>query len=212
MKNRLSRLLAFLLSGAALFAANACRQAPPPRPPAPVDLAALQPKFEFRGRILFQSDLNGNNDIYLMTRDGLRNLTNDPASDEFPKWSPDGRRIAFSSNRSGRYQIYVMNEDGTDPIQATHSENDAIEQAWFPDGKKIAFTESWKRAFGRSYALFRLDLASGLTEKLLPGFAESNALPENFPPMAGGWDSRGSVYGGVGRLRRRLDDRRRAAH
>jgi Tol biopolymer transport system component len=181
MKNRLSGLLALLLSGAALLAANACRQAPPPRPPAPVDLAALQPKFEFRGRILFQSDLDGDNDIYLLTRDGVRRLTDDPASDEFPKWSPDGRRIAFSSNRGGRFQIYIMNEDGTGVVQATHSENDAGELAWFPDGKKIAYTESWQRTFGRSYVMVGLDLASGLTERLLPKFAESNALPEFSP-------------------------------
>jgi Tol biopolymer transport system component len=173
--------IAVLAAGVLCISAMGCREASPQRPSAPVDLSALKPKFEFRGRILFQSDLNGNNDIYLMTRDGLRNLTNDPASDEFPKWSPDGRRIAFSSNRSGRYQICVMNADGTNLVQVTHSENDAIEQTWFPDGKKIAFTESWSRTFGRSYVMYSLDLASGRTEKLLPRFVESNALPEFSP-------------------------------
>jgi Tol biopolymer transport system component len=172
---RRAALFAVLAAGAAFASAEGCRQTPPPRPPAPVDLSALKPKFEFRGRILFQSDLNGNNDIYLLTRDGLRNLTNNPASDEFPKWSPDGRRIAFSSNRGGRYQIYIMDEDGTNVVQATHSENDAGEHTWFPEGSKIAFTESWERAFGRSY------LASGRTDRLLPKFAESNALPEFSP-------------------------------
>jgi Tol biopolymer transport system component len=170
-----------VMAAGVLFLAPGCREVSPPRPAAAVDISSLKPESDFRGRILFQSDLNGNNEIYLMTRDGLRNLTNAPASDEFPKWSPDGRRIAFSSNRSGRYQIYVMNGDGTNLVQVTHSENDAIEQAWFPDGTKIAFTESWRRTFGRSFVLYSLDLASGLTEKLLPGFAESNALPEFSP-------------------------------
>ncbi len=181
MRKRFPGLPAVLAAGVLFASAGGCRQEPPPRPSAPVDLAAFKPKSDFRGRILFQSDLNGNNDIYLLTREGLRNLTNNPASDEFPKWSPDGRRIAFSSNRSGRYQIYVMSEDGTGIVQVTHSENDAIEQAWFPDGKRIAFTESWKRTFGRSYVIYSLDLASSRTEKLLPRFAESNALPEFAP-------------------------------
>jgi Tol biopolymer transport system component len=181
MKKRFPGLLAILAAGVIYGSAEDCRKAPPPHPPASVDLAALKPKFEFRGRILFQSDVSGNNEIYLLTRDGLRNLTNDPASDEFPKWSPDGRRIAFSSNRSGRYQIYVMNEDGTNVVQATHSKNDAGELTWFPDGKKIAFTESWKRMFGRSYVMYSLDLASGRLDKLLPKYAESNALPEFSP-------------------------------
>ena len=158
-----------------------CQKEPPPKPIPPAEVAALRPQFEFRGQILFQSDLNGNNEIYLLTKDGVRNLTNNPANDEFPKWSPDGRRIAFSSNRSGRYQIYIMNEDGTNVVQATHSANDAIEQAWFPDGTKIVFTESWERMFGRSYVMVSLDLVSGRTERLLPRFVESNALPEFSP-------------------------------
>jgi Tol biopolymer transport system component len=197
MKKGFIRHITVSAAGALFVLAVGCREVSPPRPSGSADLSTLKPRLEFRGRILFQSDLNGNNDIYLMTRDGLRNLTNDPASDEFPKWSPDGRRIAFSSNRSGRYQIYVMNGDGTNLVQVTHSENDAIEQTWFPDGKKIAFTESWKRTFGRSYVVYSLDLASGLTGRLLPGFVESNALPE-FSPDArrfgftgkrlGGWD------------------------
>jgi Tol biopolymer transport system component len=166
---------------AALGGLAACRKDPPPKPATLVDLAVLKPKFEFRGRILFQSDLSGNNEIYLLTRDGLRDLTNDPASDEFPKWSPDGKRIAFSSNRSGRYQIYIMNEDGTDVVQATHSENDAIELTWFPDGTKIAFTEQRRRTFGRAYAMYSLDIASGRTARLLPKFDDSNALPEFSP-------------------------------
>jgi Tol biopolymer transport system component len=213
MKNRFFGLIAALAAGAIFIAAESCRKTPPPRPPAPVDLAGLKPKFEFRGRILFQSDLSGNNEIYLLTRDGLRDLTNDPASDEFPKWSPDGKRIAFSSNRSGRYQIYIMNEDGTDVVQATHSDKDAIELTWFPDGMKIAFTESWQRTFGRSYIMVSLDLASGRTDRLLPKFADSNALPE-FSPDArllgftgkrlAGWD----VYVadlGTGEARRLTD-------
>ena len=34
-------------------------------------------------------------------------LTNHPANDVNPTWSPDGRRIAFASNRNGNYNIYV---------------------------------------------------------------------------------------------------------
>jgi Tol biopolymer transport system component len=161
------------------------------------DLSALRPAFEFGGGIVFQSDLDGDNDIYLLTGTGLRRLTDDPASDEFPKWSPDGRLIAFSSNRTGRYQIHVMASDGSGVRQVTHSEADAIEQAWFPDGRRLAFTEERKRALGRSYILKDVDLDGGEAGTILPDFDGSSALPEFSPtaPLLGftgkrlrGWD------------------------
>ena len=34
-------------------------------------------------------------------------------STRYPKWSPDGTRIAFASDRNGSLSIYLMNEDGT---------------------------------------------------------------------------------------------------
>ena len=43
-----------------------------------------------KDRIAFQSDRNGNNEIYVMNGDGsgLANLTNNPADDEYPNWIP----------------------------------------------------------------------------------------------------------------------------
>ena len=37
------------------------------------------------------------------------NLSNNPASDWDPAWSPDGTRIAYSSSRDGNDEIYVAN-------------------------------------------------------------------------------------------------------
>jgi len=44
------------------------------------------------------------------------NLTNNPAIDYSPSWSPDGAKIAFWSSRDGNFEIYVMNSDGTNQI------------------------------------------------------------------------------------------------
>ena len=41
-------------------------------------------------------------------RQQRRRLTDHPALDYWPAWSPDGKRIAFTSNRDGNYEIYVM--------------------------------------------------------------------------------------------------------
>src|SRR5687767_7010101 len=37
-----------------------------------------------------------------------RRLTDHPAADTRPRWSPDGRRIAFVSARDGGSQVYVV--------------------------------------------------------------------------------------------------------
>jgi Tol biopolymer transport system component len=186
---RFSVLILALAAISSLLFFAACRggeNARPAKPEAPGgtgagDLSAYRAKFEFRGRIVFQSDLDGDNDIYLLTSGGLRRLTDDPGSDEFPRWSPDGRTIAFSSNRTGTYQIYLMDPEGSNLRQATRGGTDAIEEGWFPDGKRLDYTEQRKRALGRSYALRSLDLATGETSPLLPDFDGSSALPDFSP-------------------------------
>ncbi len=66
-------------------------------------------------------------------------LTRDQGQDDFPAWSPDGRRIAFSSNRSGNYEIYVLGVDGGNPIRLTRNAADDADPKWSPDGRRIAF-------------------------------------------------------------------------
>src|SRR5689334_6907618 len=62
------------------------------------------------GTIAFQSNRDGNKEIYVMNGAGsdLRNLTDNPADDDAPFWSPDGKRIAFQSTRDGNSEVYVM--------------------------------------------------------------------------------------------------------
>jgi hypothetical protein len=91
--------------------------------------------------IAFTSERDGNAEIYIMNSDGSnpQRLTNDPAYDAWPVWSPDGSQIAFMSDRSGNPDIYVMDADGNNVRQLTyHSAND-IWPDWSPDGTRIAF-------------------------------------------------------------------------
>lgn len=109
--------------------------APPtdsPSPPRPGDLT---------GRILFESDLGGDYDIYAVDLSNLEivQLTDSPGDDFTPAISPDGSRIAFHSDRDGDWDIYLMNLDGTGLSQFTnHVASDSF-AAWSPDGSQIAF-------------------------------------------------------------------------
>ena len=93
-------------------------------------------------QIAFFSAKDGNSEIYVMDADGKnqRRLTNHPATDFSPSWSPDGEKIAFSSYRNGgNIQIFVMDSDGQNPIRLTDEMWDEGPD-WSPDGQKIAFT------------------------------------------------------------------------
>lgn len=96
-------------------------------------------------QIVFVSERDGNAEIYAIEIDGtgLTNLTNNPADDVYPSWSPDGPRIAFVREIAGGLgrgaDIYAMNTDGSDQINMTSSAEDEYAPAWSPDGMRLAF-------------------------------------------------------------------------
>ncbi len=99
----------------------------------PLDLA--------QGTIAFVSDRDGNNEIYLMNADGANpeNLSNHPADDRHPSWSPDGSMIAFASQReSDRFDIYLIDRETRATARLTDQGSNTL-PAWSPDGGRIAF-------------------------------------------------------------------------
>jgi len=87
----------------------------PNLPPPATPTNTTMPSAGESRKIAFMSDRDGNNEIYVMNTDGSgqKNLTNYPAEDAEPAWSPDGTRIAFTSLRDGNFEIYVMNTDSS---------------------------------------------------------------------------------------------------
>jgi Tol biopolymer transport system component len=61
-------------------------------------------------------------------------------SEDHPRYSPDGRRIAFVSKRSGTWQVWVCEADGSRPVRLTSMEGPIVlAPQWSPDGLSIAF-------------------------------------------------------------------------
>ena len=102
------------------------------------------------GRIAFvRRPVDGDYDIWTIRPNGknLVNLTADSdALELYPRWRPDGRKIAFISDRAtaadpsgGDDEIFVMNADGSKVRQITFNADDDRAPSWSPDGRKIVF-------------------------------------------------------------------------
>jgi serine/threonine protein kinase/Tol biopolymer transport system component len=81
---------------------------------------------------LFVLDLGGTDRV-------PRRLTDDPAKDRIPRWSPDGSRIIFYSNRSGHYDLWSIRADGSglEPVTRTAGPP-LINPMWSPAGRFVA--------------------------------------------------------------------------
>ena len=98
-------------------------------------------------QIAFSTDLHSANpgkpqqyDIFIMNADGSqqRNLTEHPAVDVDPSWSPDGKYLAFTSGRDQGLDIYVMEITSRKVWQLTNDTH-SLTPHWSPNGKYIAY-------------------------------------------------------------------------
>ena len=81
-------------------------------------------------RILYSTLRPANWDIYLFDGQGRepRRLTDDPALDYNPVFSPDGRWVVFCSERRGNPDLYTLDlKNGGQPRLLT--DNDSMEDA-----------------------------------------------------------------------------------
>jgi Tol biopolymer transport system component len=92
-------------------------------------------------KIAFSSNRDGNAEIYVMDPNGSNQtrLTNTPAAESVPSFSPDGSKIVFRSNRDGNDEIYIMNADGSNQLRLTNNTVLDNDPTFSPNGDKIAF-------------------------------------------------------------------------
>ena len=138
-------------------------------------------------QLVFTSNRDGDFDLHLMDDDGSNvvQLTNHPAEDMEPAWSPDGQRIAFASNRDGDFEIFVMKADGTDVVQVTHTDASARDRRpkWSPDGRFLVFQRPFEPLTGRHTDLYQVELATGIITRLtfVGPFGSGGGLPDWAP-------------------------------
>ncbi len=86
------------------------------------------------------TDMNYSN-LWLVRADGSghRPLTTGKFTDNSPRWSPDGSRIAYMSNRDGMPQIYMHWVESGQTAAITNLTDPATGLSWSPDGSRLAF-------------------------------------------------------------------------
>jgi Tol biopolymer transport system component len=129
-----------------------------PIPPADAPIAALidvPASVSIGGHIVFESERDGNWEVYIMNFDGSdqTNLTDNTATDGDPTLSQDGKRVAFTSNRDGNPEIYVMNVDGSGVRRLTNHSAFDVWPTWSPDGTRIAFTSNRDGKYSGIYVM-----------------------------------------------------------
>lgn len=125
-----------------------------PKETIPSNLLPPKTEIDEEKLIAFTDGVDGYDDVYTMNLNGenRRNITNNPAVDRFPLWSPDGKKIAFLSNRTYPatnecrnmvsnecvFEIFTMNRNGADMHQISKGWN--LFPVWSPDSKQIAYS------------------------------------------------------------------------
>jgi Tol biopolymer transport system component len=77
-------------------------------------------------------------DLWILSSDGQeRRLTNTPAHEASPAWSPDGRWIAFESDRDGSTDIWITATTGGTAVRVTEGPAQDHQPSWSGDSRLV---------------------------------------------------------------------------
>lgn len=124
-------------------------------------------------------------DIWIMDRQGgeARRLTNHPAIERLPVFSPDGSEIAFTRNNPAvsplSWDVYTVSVSGGEPRRLTFHPDADIPVGWTPDGKSVLFTSFRDRIAYLGYRLYTVPREGGFPTPLaLPSAIEGSFSPD----------------------------------
>ena len=114
----------------------------------------------FPDQILWRSKIDGSERLQL-TPNSVRAV--------FPRWSPDGKRIAFFDVAYGKpWRILLISSDGGAAEPLLNESRNEMDPNWSPDGNLIAFSyfPVFDRTKREELGIFITNLSSGSIQKL----------------------------------------------
>ena len=93
------------------------------------------------GSLVYTLRQNGQDDLWatVIGHENPIRLTNHPADDRDPAWSPDGRYLAFSSHRDGNWELYVKDVRTGTLTRLTYTLDFEGGPSWSPDGQWLVY-------------------------------------------------------------------------
>lgn len=93
-------------------------------------------------------------------------LTTFPGTENFAKFSPDGKWLAFTASYDGAPAVYMMSAEGGAPIRLTYNPGGAQVVAWTPDGTEVVFRSRFENVVGRDPNLYSVSVKGGAPVRL----------------------------------------------
>lgn len=147
----------------------------------PLKISPPQSSLNEQSPLAFVSERDLNPEIYVLKPPGTsaddqaQRLTNNPASDTHPSWSPDHNFLAFTTNRDGNSEVYRMDMHGQNLLNLTQNFAQDGGPAWSPSGDQIAFhtdrTGNWEIFVMRADGNLALNLSNSPDADINPSWS-----------------------------------------
>jgi tricorn protease len=153
-----------------------------------VTLAAAAPaalSAQVNARMFRQPDVSATHiafvyagDIWVVPKTGgtAVRLSSPRGEESFPRFSPDGGRIAYSANYDGNTDVYVVPASGGEPVRVTHHPMGDRLVDWYPDGRSLLVATSMESGRQRYSQFFRVSATGGLPARLPVPYGEFASL------------------------------------
>jgi serine/threonine-protein kinase len=104
--------------------------------------------------------------LYDLPRETLTRFTFEGTSNQYPVWTPDGKRIAFRSNKEGPLNIYWQIADGSGGLERLSAADETqTPNSWSPDGQLLAFMDVVTTPGHNIWVLRMADRKAGATQR-----------------------------------------------